>query len=230
MGLEPDFVDEAKADRIPNNVPYRTPLISLLRRCLSTKPKYRPSPLGLYRLTGDALESCYATVDGDFDRYRLYFRGNEINDMETGFHIPGGAPEDLYLIDEQFPVADTLDNEELRIRPPTVDEFYPYESDGREFFKSYAAGFQERHENKEPPQRYKDECGFNDFRPHRYNRMNLPKAWNPEYFDSSDDSDPDAYDRYKHKVKTKKPGTYQPVRSEHNIKSYTLDSEGNMLV
>ena len=114
MGLEIPFVEEAKADKLPANLPYRTPLISLLRRCLSAKPKYRPSALGLYRVTGDALESCYATIDGDFARFRLYFQGNEINDMETGFHIPRGDAAEMGLVDEQFPVADTMNNDGLR--------------------------------------------------------------------------------------------------------------------
>ncbi|MCJ1386297.1 hypothetical protein MMC17_009423 [Xylographa soralifera] len=216
-GLEASFVEEAKVDRLSADVPYRTPLLSLIRRCLSTKPKYRPSPLGLYRITGDVLESCYTTIDGDFDRFRVYYRGNEINDMETGFHIHRDNPADAYLFDEQFPRADTMNDGRLRIRPPTVGEFYPYESDGRDFFKDNAEGFRERHGNREAPQRHPDRCGFRDFPPHLFNRMTLPKKWNPDFFDSSDDDGSEAVVRYNAKMKERNPDKYQAVGSEYQI-------------
>ncbi|MCJ1438689.1 hypothetical protein MMC27_008079 [Xylographa pallens] len=92
-----------------------------------------------------------------------------------------------------------------------LEEFYPYESDGREFFKDNARSFRQRHISIELLQFHRDRCGIADFAPHVYNRMTLPKKWNPELFDSSDDSGPEALQKYNDKMKERKPDKYQAV-------------------
>ncbi|MCJ1286836.1 hypothetical protein MMC26_006182 [Xylographa opegraphella] len=203
MGLEKSFLLEVRADNFLARLPYRAPLISLVRRCMSAKAKDRPSPLGLYRTTGNVLESCYTTMDGDSDRFRLYFRGNEINEMETGFHILRNNPVTYFLLDEQFPVADTLNDEGLRIRPPAAKESYPYKSDGRDFFKHGAQGFQKRDAGSERRPTVQDKCGFQDYIPHVFNYMTLPAQWSAKRFDSSDSSGSEATERYIAKMKAR---------------------------
>ena len=198
-GLDGICVEQAKHNILPHDTPYRMPLISLLHSCLFKHPNQRVTPLGLYRITGEGLENCYAAMNGDFDRYRLYFRGNEINDMETGFHLPREDPENLALSDEQFPVADTMNDESERIHPPAVDRFYPYESDGREFFKTDVGDFRKRYENKEATMKQADKVGFKDFDAYRYNRMTIA-SFESDYFDSSDSSGSEALERFKSKV------------------------------
>ncbi|MCJ1390586.1 hypothetical protein MMC18_003446 [Xylographa bjoerkii] len=194
VGLDVSHIEQTKRNKLPTDAPYRMPLMSLLDRCLNTKPKLRPTPLGLYRITGDVLESCYTTINGDFERFRLYYRGNEINDMQTGFHVPPGEPEDLFLHGEQFPVADTMNNEDAHIRPPTVDRFYPYESDGRDFFE--------------------DDIGdFRKWTSAALHRMTF-QTWDSDFFDSSDDSGPEAKAKYNAKIEKRK-AERQAIESEY---------------
>ncbi|MCJ1398565.1 hypothetical protein MMC11_001765 [Xylographa trunciseda] len=199
-GLEWSCVREAKSRILPVDAPYRQPFLRLLKQCLVHKPANRPTPLGLYRITGAALKSCYTSMNGDFDRYRLYYRGNEINDMPTGFHIPRDNGDKRRLFnDEQFPVADTMDDEQARIHPPGVERFYPYETDGRDFFEDDIGDFRKRWIRNEPAN-MDDHVGFANFVRHRHNRLVVGEDFDSDRFNSSDESGEEAKARYQAKV------------------------------
>ena len=113
--------------------PYSRRLLELISRCVRVDPHARPTPEQLYHITGSCLAACkdYQAKLGEENLFQIFYRGIDINNMETGFwqpeYIKEGIPD---FEDLQFPVE--VDG--VGITPPPPEEFYPYQSYNREFF------------------------------------------------------------------------------------------------
>ncbi|KAL9113025.1 MAG: hypothetical protein Q9187_007685 [Circinaria calcarea] len=155
--------------------PYSRRLLELISRCVREDPHARPTPEQLYRITGSCLAACrdYQAKLGGKNPFRVFYRGVEINQMETGFwqpeYINNGIPvyEDL-----QFPVK--VDG--VGIDPPTVEEFYPYQSKNRDFFTRADNTYRNSGSSKAKLKPKKDKI---DLVPHAYNRQLWPIVYGP---------------------------------------------------
>lgn len=150
--------------------PYSRRLLELISRCVREDPHARPTPEQLYHITGSCLAACrdYQAKLGGKKPFQVFYRGVEINHMETGFwqpeYINQGVPvhEDL-----QFPVKVGATG----IEPPTVEEFYPYQSNNRDFFARADNTYRNSDSSKAKLEPKKDKI---DLVPHAYNRQLWP--------------------------------------------------------
>ena len=109
--------------------PYSVELWDLIESCVQTRPVDRPTPDQLYHMTRASAEASQESVEqsGKPEDFRVWFRGNEINDMETSFFKPH--------VVERVLVEDTPKDPTLPpLRPPSVRSFHPYSSFNFEFF------------------------------------------------------------------------------------------------
>ena len=153
--------------RLPHlaRAPYSRRLLELISRCTREDPHARPTPEQLYRITGSCLAACrdYQAKLGEENLFRIFYRGVDINDMETGFWQPEylnqGFPnfEDL-----QFPVE--VDG--VGITPPPLEEFYPYKSYNRDFFTQGDNTYKNRDTVEVPGKPIEDKIALV---PHAYN-------------------------------------------------------------
>ena len=109
--------------------PYSLELWDLIESCVQTRPVDRPTPDQLYHMTRASAEASQGFVERSAqpENFRVWFRGNEINEMETSFFKP--YPQERMLT-EDIPKDPTLP----RLQPPKVRSFHPYSSFNFEFF------------------------------------------------------------------------------------------------
>ena len=109
--------------------PYSLELWDLIESCVQTRPADRPTPDQLYHMTRASAEASQEFVERSAqpENFRVWFRGNEINEMETSFFKP--FPPERRLV-ETTPKDPSLP----LLRPPGVRSFHPYSSFNYEFF------------------------------------------------------------------------------------------------
>ena len=96
--------EELKIDEIV--LPYRRPLLNLIRRCASVDQAQRPTAEELYSITKRSWEACLRRVEHDPDRFAIYYEKETINAMATGFYKPSMLDGDF--CDLQYP--DNIDD------------------------------------------------------------------------------------------------------------------------
>ena len=113
--------------------PYSRYLWKTIRHCLSDKPSKRLSPDQLYYTTRDFAETSeeYVRRQRDQQCYEVWYEGNEINAMETGFFKPHRTERRFY--NARFPEPDPANP---HLDPPEMERFHPYESNNEEFFRN----------------------------------------------------------------------------------------------
>ena len=114
----------------------------------------------------------------DPDRFHVYYRGVEVNDMDTSFYkIEDRKPKGLY--DLPFPVT----GEDLE--PPEPARFHPYSSHNLEFFTEANNAFRNDRDREGIIQ---DCIDIEDYPSHHYARR-VDAQFDPDAPDSDDDED-----------------------------------------